>query len=60
MKQFLDSPLLGRYKTFYGRKFMNFYTKLERFSLASLSSLVYCLWVKLEPTQVKELLDSPL
>ncbi len=35
------------YKTFYGRNLTDFRIKLECLSLASLSSLVYCLWVSL-------------
>ncbi len=37
-----------------------FRKKLERLSLASLSSLVYCLWVKPEPTRVKHISGAPL
>jgi hypothetical protein len=42
------------YKTFYGRN------KLEFLSLARLSNLIYCLWVRLEPTQMEHLSGSPL
>ncbi len=39
---------------------MPFNNKLERLSPASLSSLVYCLWVSLELAQMKHLSGAPL
>jgi hypothetical protein len=39
---------------------MNVCSKLERFSMASLSSLVECLFVKQEPTPLKNLSGAPL
>ncbi len=39
---------------------MNTCNKLEYFSQATLSCIVYCLQVRLEPTQVKPLLGAPV
>jgi hypothetical protein len=48
------------YYTFLRLQVTTFHYKLELLSLASLSSLVKCLQVRPEPTQVKHLLGAPL
>jgi hypothetical protein len=48
------------YKTFLRPYFTNFRNKLECLSLTILTSLVYCLWVRPEPTQVKCYLATPV
>ncbi len=42
------------------RNLQNFHNKLERTSLACLSSLVYCLRVRAEPTRVKKISGATL
>jgi hypothetical protein len=48
------------YKTFSARNFANFCNKLEYLSLASVSSIVDCLLVKMEPILLNNLSDAPL
>ncbi len=59
---FIWTPPPGKnfIKLFCGRKFMNFCNKLESLSLASLSSLVYCLQARSELTQMKPLSGAPV
>jgi hypothetical protein len=60
LKKFYNFDTSGQcYKNFYGLK-LRFHNKLEHLLLASFSSLVLCLQVMQEPTQVKYLAGAPL
>jgi hypothetical protein len=55
-----ECSLVPCYETFYGRKLRIFAISLKVFVLPSLSSIVLCLRVRKEPTQVKHVSCVPL